>query len=118
MAGKRKAPVESSSDEDEEAIGVAGMVAGSDSNWEDQDTSDEGEAKKLRIAIPKKKKVRKKKSPRSPRRGSEPVNIPEDFLSECSKLFLDKRLDDKAARINWGRKQVKDYFETFSSQKG
>ena len=118
MAGKRKAPVESSSDEDEEAIGVAGMVAGSDSNWEDQDTSDEGEAKKLRIAIPKKKKVRKKKSPRSPRRGSEPVNIPEDFLSECSKLFLDKRLDDKAARINWGRKQVKDYFETSSSKQG
>ena len=105
MAGKRKAPIESSSDEDEEA---GRGVAGSDSNWEDQDTSgDEGESKKLRIAIPKRKKVRKKKSPRSPRRGTaEPVNIPEDFLSECSKLFLDKRLDDKAARINWGRKQV------------
>ena len=110
MAGKRKAPsIESSSDEEEDA-GRGGGVAGSDSNWEDQDTSgDEGSgSKKLRIAIPKRKKVRKKKSPRSPRRGSaEPVNIPEDFLSECSKLFLDKRLDDKAARINWGRKQVR-----------
>ena len=104
--GKRKVPIESSSDEDEEdAAGRA--VAGSDSNWEDQDTSGD-ETKKLRIAIPKRKKVRKKKTPRSPRRGSaaDPVNIPEEFLSECSKLFLDKRLDDKAARINWGRKQV------------
>ena len=103
--GKRKAPIESSSDEEEEE--AARVVAGSDSNWEDQDTSGD-ESKKLQIAIPKRKKVRKKKSPRSPRRGSaDPVNIPEDFLSECSKLFLDKRLDDKAEKMNWGRKQVR-----------
>ena len=42
----------------------------------------------------------------SPRRGE--VNIPEDILSECSKLLaMDKNLDDKAASINWGRKQVR-----------
>ena len=109
-AGKRKVPLDSSSDEEDEVAGNNNMGA-SDSNWEDQETSDEGESKKLRIAFPKKKKVRKKKAPRSPRRGSEPVNIPEDFLSECSKLFIDKRLDDKAARINWGRKQVR-FFST------
>ena len=104
MAGKRKAAIESSSDEEDDA---GRGVAGSDSNWEDQDTSGD-ESKKLQIAIPKRKKVRKKKSPRSPRRGSaDPVNIPEDFLSECSKLFLDKRLDDKAEKMNWGRKQVR-----------
>ena len=113
-AGKRKVPLDSSSDEEDEVAGNNNMGA-SDSNWEDQETSDEGESKKLRIALPKKKKVRKKKTPRSPRRGSEPVNIPEDFLSECSKLFIDKRLDDKAARINWGRKQVR-FFSTSNNR--
>ena len=50
----------------------------------------------------------RKKRVGSPRRGE--VNIPEDILSECSKLLaMDKNLDDKAASINWGRKQVTSY---------
>jgi len=101
MAGKRKAPPSPSSSSEDEGRGRA--RAADSSGWEDEDSS-EAESHRLRIALPQRKKVRKKRQG-SPRRGD--VNIPEDILSECSKMFLDKKLDDKAASINWGRKQVK-----------
>jgi len=77
------------------------------SSWEDQESSDDS---KLRIDVPKKKKVRRKRmSERSPvRRLPNEVIIPEDVLAECSKLLvMDQKLDAKAKSINWGTKQVK-----------
>jgi len=77
------------------------------SSWEDQESSDDA---KLKIDEPKKKKVRKKRAgDKSPtRRHPSEVTIPEDVLSECSKLLaMDQKLDAKAKSINWGTKQVK-----------
>jgi len=77
------------------------------SSWEDQESSDDA---KLKIDEPKKKKVRKKRAgDKSPsRRHQSEVTIPEDVLSECSKLLaMDQKLDAKAKSINWGTKQVK-----------
>ena len=100
-ARKRRHHPSSDSSDDDRARGS------NSSSWEDQDSSDD---EKLKIDEPKKKKVRKKRSGhKSPiRRGPGEVTIPEDVLTECSKLIdTDQRLDAKAKSINWGRKQVK-----------
>jgi len=77
------------------------------SSWEDQESSDDA---KLKIVEPKRRKIRKKRAgDKSPsRRLPNEVVIPEDVLSECSKLLaMDQKLDAKAKSINWGTKQVK-----------
>eukprot|EP00092_Neocalanus_flemingeri_P021197 GFUD01022971.1.p1 GENE.GFUD01022971.1~~GFUD01022971.1.p1 ORF type:complete len:1221 (-),score=398.09 GFUD01022971.1:72-3734(-) len=97
---RRHDPTSDSSDDDR-------ARESNSSGWEDQDSSDDAQ---LKICEPKKKKVRKKRSShKSPtRRVPTEVVIPEDVLSECSRLVaMDQRLDAKAKSINWGTKQVK-----------
>ena len=75
------------------------------SSWEDQDSSDDN---KLKIDVPHKKKVLRKRFKSPSRRSNKEIVIPEDVLAECSKLIvMDQKLDAKAKSINWGTKHVK-----------
>ena len=68
-----------------------------DSNWEDQNTSDDN---RLKIDEPKKKKVRRKRSSHSK------IHVPDDILKECSHM-LDNTLDNKARSLNLSATHVK-----------
>ena len=68
-----------------------------DSNWEDQNTSDDN---RLKIDEPKKKKVRRKRSSHGK------IHVPDDILKECSHI-LDNTLDNKARSLNLSATHVK-----------